>query len=67
MKSRNKGESNPRAKLTETEVLSILKLQSQKVKEKDILVQYPQVARSTIAMILANKSWKYLPRPTKPL
>lgn len=54
------GSKNGRAKLTEQEVLNIRKLSKEGVTNSELYKLYPQVSKTTIKNIIANKTWKTL-------
>lgn len=55
------GETHSRSKLNEREVLLIIKLLSQGMKQKDIAIQFG-VSPMTVSDIKCNKKWKHLAR-----
>lgn len=59
MKSKNIGQTNPKAKLNEEQVKTILNMQNSR--QKDLALQF-NVSRSTIAMIRSGRTWKHVSR-----
>lgn len=55
-----RGEKNPKAKLTEKEVLDIREKASKGYSNKELYNLYPFVSHTTIRNIINKKTWKHL-------
>ena len=54
------GQSNPRAKLTEDQVIDIRRLHKDGIPNSEIYKAYPQVSTTSIRDIIKGKTWKHL-------